>query len=110
MTKREFITMAMTLTDNAEFIAKGEEMLIALDKKSTSTKPTKTQIENEAIKEQIIEILSDGEPRTVGQIAEALGGIYTSQKVSALVTSLTKVANPLVTRSVTKKVAYFAIR
>lgn len=110
MTQREFITIAMTLTNDTDFIAKGQEMLASLDRKGTSNKPTKTQIENESIKEKIIEILSDGEPRTVGQIATELGGIYTSQKISALVTSLTKVANPLVTRSVTKKVAYFAIR
>jgi uncharacterized protein YidB (DUF937 family) len=58
-------------------------MILALDKKSS--KPTKTQVENEGIKAEILEFIAT-EPHTATEIANALG--YTVQKVSALLRQL----------------------
>ena len=52
-----------------------------------SDKPTKTQVENAGIKDNILAVMShDG--MTIGDISTALGGEYTSQKVMALVRQL----------------------
>ena len=83
-----------------------------LDKKSTtkSTKPTKTQLENEKLKEVILTVLKDkGTPQTIAQImaeAEALSTL-TNQRVSALLTQLKNAGK--VVRTEEKKKAYFAI-
>lgn len=65
-----------------EFIAHEIELLSR--KRSGSKSPTKRQIENEGIKAQIAEVLSD-EGQTVTQILKALGNEeLTNQRVSAL--------------------------
>lgn len=83
-----------------------------LDKKSTAknTKPTKTQLENEKLKELILAVLKDkGTPQTISQImneAEELS-ILTNQRISALLTQLKNAGK--VVRTEEKKKAYFAI-
>lgn len=80
MTKREFLTKTMELegcTDEMREVA--TKMIEALDKKSS--KPTKAQIENEAIKVKIAEAMG-AEPKTARQIADETG--YTVNKVAAL--------------------------
>ena len=80
MTKREFLNAVIELdgcTDEMREVA--EKMVAQLDKKSS--KPTKAQIENEGIKAEIAEVLSD-EPKTARQIADEVG--YTVNKVAAL--------------------------
>lgn len=68
-------------------------------------KPTKTQLENEGIKEQILSIMS-ADPMTIGDIGKAIG-IDSCQKVSALVTQLIKARK--VVRSEIKGKAHFAL-
>lgn len=90
MTKREFLNEVIAVIDGTsemdtlelkEF-AKAE--IVKLDKRnaSRSSKPTKTQIENEPIKEKILEVLSTGERMVASAIAERLE--ISTQKVSAL--------------------------
>ena len=80
MTKREFLTQAMALDGCTEEMREGAlKMIDALDKKSS--KPTKAQIENEKIKGEIAEVMTD-EPKTARQIADEVG--YTVNKVAAL--------------------------
>lgn len=88
MTKREnFVAINAILnevghTEFDEFIAHEIELL---GRKRTSTKPTKTQIQNAAIKASILEVLGEAdEPMTIGDINKALGGEHTPQKLSAL--------------------------
>ena len=88
MTKKEnFIAINAILTEMGhdefdEFIAHEIELLSR--KRSGSKSPTKRQIENEGIKAQIAEVLSD-EGQTVTQILKALGNEeLTNQRVSAL--------------------------
>ena len=90
MTKREFLNDVIAVIDGTsemdalelkEF-AKAE--IVKLDERnaSRSSKPTKTQIENEPIKEKILEVLSTGERMVASAIAERLE--ISTQKVSAL--------------------------
>lgn len=81
MTKREFLVAVKNLegcTDEMKAVA--DKMIAGLDKKAS--KPTKAQIENEAVKNDILAVLEDGEARTAREIAEAIG--VTTNKVAAL--------------------------
>lgn len=80
MTKREFIEMAIEFEGaTEEFKAKGLEMLKGLEKRNT--KPTKAQIANEGIKDEIAEVL-EGKEMTAKEIAEAIG--QSTNKVASL--------------------------
>lgn len=87
MTKKENFNAIATILnemgnhDFDEFIAHEVELL---NKKKGSTKPTKRQIKNEALKERILGILSD-EGMTVTEIMTTLNeDNLTNQKVSAV--------------------------
>lgn len=89
--------------DLVAFIEKRAEMAA---KRNTNRKPTKAQIENEAIKEKIVDFLgsSDSGVRN-GDIATALE--LSPNKVSALLSQLRK--SGVVKREYDKKVAYFSL-
>ena len=90
MTKREFFNEVIAVIDGTSEVdvlelkefAKAE--IVKLDERnaSRSSKPTKTQIENEPIKEKILEVLSTGERMVASAIAERLE--ISTQKASAL--------------------------
>ena len=82
MTKRELLTKVVALEDvfTAEEREVAQKMIAQLDRKSS--KPTKAQIENIGIKNDILAIIADGHKRTAKAIAEEVG--YTTAKVSAL--------------------------
>ena len=90
MTKREFLNEVIAVIDGTSEVnvlelkefAKAE--IVKLDERNAnrSSKPTKTQIENEPIKEKILEVLSTGERMVASAIAESLE--ISTQKVSAL--------------------------
>lgn len=65
------------------------KMSDALDKKSISAKPTKAQQENEAIKEQMLDLLASGEPMRATDVANALG-LSSGQKAASLLNALEK--------------------
>ena len=116
VTKRERFAQLMAIveasnvanaTELKEFIEHEVELLNK--KNSRSGKPTKTQVENETIKNTIFNTLQiAGKPMTVTQLlaTEELNGL-SNQKVSALLTQL-RDANKVV-RTVEKKVAYYSI-
>lgn len=109
--------MAMTYVEALETVipmVEGEvaEKLTALKaqmaKKKGSSKPTKTQLENEKVKEEILEVLANAEEgMTCGEITKALEGEYTSQKISALLRQL--VGAKKVVKSTEKKVSRFEL-
>ena len=90
MTKREFLNEVIAVIDGTSEVnvlelkefAKAE--IVKLDERNAnrSSKPTKTQIENEPIKEKILEVLSTGEKMVASAIAERLE--ISTQKASAL--------------------------
>ena len=65
------------------------EMMASLDKKSTSSKPTKAQQENEKVKEAMLDLLASGEPMRATDVAKELG-LSSGQKASALLNALEK--------------------
>lgn len=116
MKNTEKMTYAVALT-NAIEKTEGqtretlERLLESINKrnahKATSTKPTKKQVENEGIKEQVREVLRNAtEPMPCGEIAKALG--LTPQKVNALLIQLNK-AGEIAKSEGKKKVTLFAL-
>lgn len=65
------------------------EMMASLDRKSGTAKPTKTQQENEAVKEQMLDLLGSGEPMRAIEVAQALN-LSSGQKAAALLNALEK--------------------
>jgi DNA-binding CsgD family transcriptional regulator len=85
MTKRDVLTKAVALdvfTDEEKEVL--QKMIDGLNRKSS--KPTKAQIENLGIKNDILALIADGYPRTAKEIADEVG--YTTAKVSALLRAI----------------------
>ena len=72
-----------------EVKAKLSEMMASLDKKSSNAKPTKAQQENEAVKEQMLDLLASGKPMRATEVAKALE-LSSGQKAAALLNALEK--------------------
>ena len=83
----------------------------ALNKKNSSStsKPTKKQLENEGIYNSIIEIMSDNVSRTVRQITDIYNSTFdtdlSTNRVQPQVTKAVK--NGILDRTVVKGVVYF---
>ena len=112
VTKRErFEQIKALVSNNAELVAFIDHEIELLNKKnSRSGKPTKTQVENEIIKNTILDTLQTiGKPVTVTQLLanDELNGL-SNQRVSALLTQLRK--SDKVVRTVEKKVAFYSIK
>lgn len=117
MTKRDYFNGLLGVIENhkdsienyEEFKAFIEREIELLNKERSNSKPTKTQIENEKIKEKILEVLTDvNEVMTISELMTADGlENYSNQKLSVLCHQLVnehKVVNTKV-----KKVSYFKI-
>ena len=115
MTKKETINLLIdVLMGNKEvedtqifvdFLIHERELL---EKKSSNSGQTKTQKENETIKEKIVETLRDlGKYATITEIQNANVelGAYSNQKISALLKQL--VDNKEIEKVIDKKKAYF---
>jgi hypothetical protein len=113
------ITYAQALENAISVIVDAEtkEKLVALkaqlEKKrsSSSSKPTKIQLENEKIKANILEVLTD-EGQTVSEILPQLDGTLsskplTNQRISALLKQL--VDGKSVTKVIDKKTSLFSL-
>ena len=111
MTKKEmFEVIATAMADNAEVVEFCNHEIALLEKRyaNKSTKPSKKQVENEALKGRIVEVLKSADaPMTISEIKERLGEDFTSQKISALLTQLVKADT--VVKTYEKKVAYFGL-
>lgn len=117
MTKRDYFNGLLGVIENhkdsienyEEFKAFIEREIELLNKKRSNSKPTKTQIENEKIKEKILIAFEKiDEPVTITELAKMDGLTeYSNQKLSILCHQLVdehKVVNTKV-----KKVSYFKI-
>ena len=117
MTKRDYFNGLLEVLENhkdsienyEEFKAFIEREIELLNKKRSNSKPTKTQIENEKIKEKILIAFEKiDEPVTITELAKMDGLTeYSNQKLSVLCHRLVdehKVVNTKV-----KKVSYFKI-
>lgn len=117
MTKRDYFNGLLGVIENhkdsienyEDFKAFIEREIELLNKKRSISKPTKTQIENEKIKEKILITFEKiDEPVTITELAKMDGLTeYSNQKLSVLCHQLVdehKVVNTKV-----KKVSYFKI-
>lgn len=117
MTKRDYFNGLLGVIENhkdsienyEDFKAFIEREIELLNKKRSDSKPTKTQIENEKIKEKILIAFEKiDEPVTITELAKMDGLTeYSNQKLSVLCHQLVdehKVVNTKV-----KKVSYFKI-
>ena len=98
---------------DAETAEKLTALKAQMEKKrvSGSSKPTKTQLENEAIKANILEVLSD-EGQTVSEILPQLDETLsskplTNQRVSALLRQLVEAKS--VVKTIDKKTSLFSL-
>lgn len=81
-----------------------------LDRKHSKTSQTKTQKENELIKESIVKVLTEiDRPVTITELQNesAEMEVYSNQKLSALLKQL--VQSGIVTKTVDKKKSYFSV-
>lgn len=105
MTKKEmFSKIATVCSADAEIVEFCNHEIALLVKKNSykSTKPTKTQIENEGLKDAILNALD--KPMTATEIGNAVG--ISVNKASALLSQLKE--DNSVTREVVKRKAYFS--
>ena len=115
MTKKEMINLLIdVLVGNKEvedvqifvdFLVHERELL---EKKSSNSGQTKTQKENETIKEKIVETLRTiGQYATIADIQNANAELseYSNQKISALLKQLFD--NKIIEKIIDKKKAYF---
>ena len=91
-------------TDLVEFC---EDRIEKLSRKSSSTKPTKTQVENEGIKDTILEVLAELGSASATMIATDPRIGVSNQKVTSLLTQLKK--DNKVVRSEDKGKVFFSV-
>lgn len=111
MTKREaFNAIRELVSDNTELVAFVDHELELLANKAASKKPTKTQVENDNFKCEIIAYLTATTAMlTIKEIQAAIPSLaeLTSQRVSRLLNDLVKAET--LSKTYIKKVPYFAI-
>ena len=113
MTQRDFYNEIIALAkdnDRNDIVEFAEGRIAVLDKKSANKKPTKTQEENEVLKDTIVEVLAQFENgATVSEVLvadDAFKGL-SNQKVSALLKQL--VDEKRVVKSTDKKKSIFSV-
>lgn len=112
MTKKEkFEALKAIVADNKEMVEFIDHEIELLDrKKSGSRKPTKTQIENDFFKADIVAALAETDkPVTIKELCVICPSIaeLTNQRITHMLTDLRK--NGIITREYVKKVPYFAL-
>jgi len=112
MTKKEmFNAIRAMVIDNQEMVDFIDHEIKLLNKKSSSLrKPTKTQLENEEFKTEIVKALTEADTlvtvKELCEICEPIQGL-TNQRITHLLTALRK--EKKVRREEVKRKAYFAI-
>ena len=100
MTYAVALEVAINSVSDSEVREKLEALKASIEKRNSGVrKPTKTQRENESLKEQMVEFLADGEAFTASAVAEQFG--ISNQKASALLNAL--VADKAVAKFVGEK-------
>ena len=111
LTKKEkFAMIKEYIADNEMLMEFIDNEINLLTKKASSSAKTKTQIENENIKDKIVATLRElDRPVLITELQNANTELatYSNQKISALLTQLVN-AN-IVKREVDKKKAYFTL-
>ena len=116
MTKRDYFNAILTVlatvedTDVSGLTAFVNHEIELLENKRSSTKPTKTQTENLAVKETIVSVLKEiGKPVTITEMQKFSAELaeFSCQKLSALLKQLVE-NDKTVTKVTEKKKTYFS--
>lgn len=112
ITKKEMFTKMLAIADvqvNEEMVAFINHEIELLERKNSAKKATPQQVENEKVKEKILEILD--EPMTATQIMNAVQPffetVFTNQRISALLRQLGDKGTKQVKKYQEKRVMYF---
>jgi flagellar biosynthesis/type III secretory pathway chaperone len=109
LTKKDYFNeLKVLVADRQDLVDFIDHEIELLSKKSSRTAPTKTQVENEFVKEKIVATLVGLDKFvTITELQEANGELanYSNQKISALLKQLVETNQVL--RQVDKKKAYF---
>lgn len=112
MTKKEmFAEIRNIVADNEEMVAFIDHEIELLERKSNSPKkPTKTQVENDGFKAEIVAYLTEVDaPKTIKELqAEipSIGGL-TNQRITHMLTDLVKAET--LTKEYVKKTPYYSV-
>lgn len=112
MTKKEmFAEIRNIVAGNEEMVAFIDHEIELLERKSNSPKkPTKTQIENDGFKAEIIAYLTEvGTPKTIKELQAEIPSIsgLTNQRITHMLTDLVKAET--LTKEYVKKTPYYSI-
>ena len=116
MTKRDYFNALLAAlatvedTDVSGLTAFVNHEIELLENKRSSTKPTKTQTENLAVKETIVSVLKEiGKPVTITEMQKFSADLaeFSCQKLSALLKQLVE-NDKTVTKVTEKKKTYFS--
>lgn len=117
ITRKEMFAMIQGVVANStaenkvEMVEFIEKQIAQLERKSGSSKPTKTQLENESLKGEILEEMAKiGKPVTISEFCENSNSEVanlSNQKLSALFNQLVKAERMVKTTD--KKKSYFAL-
>lgn len=111
MTQKDYFNEIIALAranDRMDIVTFAEGRIEALNKKSGSKKPTKTQEENVSLKEEIVSVLtSEGATVTEIQTKSETLGTLSNQRVSALLKQLVEAGR--VVKTIDKKKSYFSL-
>ena len=106
MTKKEMFSMIATVNaDNAEIVEFCNHEIELLNKKSGRKTPTKTQKENEGLKEDIWAFISENGVKRAGDVAGYFN--ISGQKASALLKQLVDTGR--LDKFTEKRVTYFRV-
>ena len=116
MTKRDYFNAILAVlatvedTDVSGLTAFVNHEIELLENKRSSTKPTKTQTENLAVKETIVSVLKEiGKPVTITEMQKHSADLaeFSCQKLSALLKQLVE-NDKTITKVTEKKKTYFS--
>ena len=112
MTKKEMFSKIRTaVADNTEMVAFIDHEIELLEKKSSSPKkPTKTQLENDGFKAEIVAYLTDADvPKNIKELQAEVASLsgLSNQRITHMLTDLVK-AETLVKEYV-KKTPYYSV-
>ena len=112
MTKREmFAEIRNIVADNEEMVAFIDHEIELLERKSNSPrKPTKTQVENDGFKAEIVAYLTEVDtPKTIKELQAEIPSIsgLTNQRITHMLTDLVKAET--LTKEYVKKTPYYSV-
>lgn len=112
MTKKEMFTEIRNIVaDNEEMVAFIDRQIELLDRKSNSPKkPTKTQIENDGFKADIVAYLTETDaPKNIKELQAEVPSIaeLSNQRITHMLTDLVK--NGTLMKDYVKKTPYYSV-